>query len=88
MEPRHAGGVIPLMLNRDLAQMRQDILHLGIAVGSLDTSEVIQPLQLIKQVIHKGDDDGDGDRVGPNNDDGDNGGVARVGEELVMIGWR
>ena len=45
------------MLNGDLGEVTDDVLHLGIAAATALAAEVVQPFDLIHQVINDGDDD-------------------------------
>lgn len=78
--------LVPLVLDGDLGQVHDDVLHLGVGTAALGTAEVVEPRPLVEQVVHDGDDDDDTDGVGPDDDDGDDAGVAVGGEEPVVVG--
>jgi len=77
--------LITLVLNSDLAEMRDDVLHLCIRTTALSTSKVVQPRKLVKEIIDDGNDDRNRNRVSPNNDDSDNGSVAILGEVGSLV---
>lgn len=79
--------VIPLVLDGELGKVTKDVLHVGIGSAALGTSEVVQPCDLVHQVVHNSNDNNDGNGVEPDNDDGDNGGVAILGEKDVLGDW-
>jgi hypothetical protein len=77
-----------LMLNSQLANMGQDVLHLGISVGSADTSDVVEPFDLVQQIVDNSNDDSNKDGVTPNNNTGDNAGASVSAQEKdVGGGW-
>lgn len=45
------------MLNGDLGEVTDDVFHLGIAAATALAAEVVQPFDLIHQIINDGDDD-------------------------------
>ena len=85
--PAVTSVLINLVRNRDLVQVREDVLHLGISVGALVASQVVEPAPLVEEVIDNSADDDDTDGVSPDNDGGDDRGVAVVGEEPVVVVW-
>jgi len=78
---------INLVLHSDLGEMGNDVFDLGISLGALGTSEVVQPCQLVKHVVGDGADDNDTNGVTPNNADSDNRGVAVLGKTGVLGNW-
>lgn len=79
--------LVALVLNGKLGKVAEDVLHVGIRGGTLGTTKVVQPSNLVEEVVDDSDDDGDSDRVTPDDDDSDNGGVAVVGKEHVLRWW-
>lgn len=70
--------------------MHEDVLHLGISVASLGTSEVVQPRQGAEEVVDDSNDDGDTDRVTPDDNNSDDAGVAvarEVGGHIRRVRW-
>ena len=49
--------IVALMLDGDLAEMTDDVLHLGVATATTLATEVIEPCDLVHQVVDDGDDD-------------------------------
>jgi len=43
--------VVTLVLNGDFAEMAEDVLHLGIASATALTAEIVEPRNLVHQVI-------------------------------------
>ena len=56
--------------------MRQNILHLRIRPTALRSAEIIQPRNLVEEVVDNSNYDRDADRVAPNHDDSDDIGMA------------
>ena len=76
------------MFHRNLGQMRHDILDLGIRPTALRTAQVIQPGDLVQQIIHDGNNNGHADRIAPNHNDSDNIRVAihrQIASEISRI---
>ncbi len=48
--------IIALVLDRDFAEMANDVLHLGIASAAALAAQVIEPRDLVHQVVHNGND--------------------------------
>jgi hypothetical protein len=65
--------------------MGKDVLHLGIGIGSLRTSQVVQPRDLVKQVVDDGNNDGNTNGISPDNNNSDNRSVAVVRKVLGEI---
>lgn len=49
--------VVTLVLDGDFAEMADDVLHLGIASATALTAEIVEPFDLVHQVVDNGDDD-------------------------------
>lgn len=49
--------VIALVLDGDLAKMTDDVLHLGIATATALAAEVVEPCNLVHQVVDNSNDD-------------------------------
>jgi hypothetical protein len=77
-------GLVNLVLDSDLVQVREYVLDLGIGVRALGASEVVQPRPLVKQEVDDGNDDDDTDGVSPDDDHGDNAGVC-VGSKQGVV---
>ena len=73
------------MLDRDAAEMAEDILHLGIGVAACGTAHVVDRFQAHEDVVDHGDDNDDTDRIAPNNDDSDDRrlGAVHIASELI-----
>ena len=54
--PAAATLIVAFVLNGDLAEMADDILHLGIAAATALAAEVVEPFDLVHQVVDDGDD--------------------------------
>src|ERR1700735_4439824 len=63
---------IALVFNSNLSEMGKDVLHLGIGIGSLRTSQVVQPRDLVKQVVNDRNNNGNTNGVSPDNNNSDN----------------
>ncbi|TLD16715.1 uncharacterized protein PgNI_01314 [Pyricularia grisea] len=63
---------VDLVLDGDLAQVGEDVLHHGVLGGALLAAEVVQALPAGHDVVDDTNDDDDGDGVDPDQDDGDN----------------
>lgn len=48
--------IVALVLDGDLAEMTDDVLHLGIAAATALAAEVIEPFDLVHQIVDDGDD--------------------------------
>jgi len=83
--PAVTSVLINLVRNGDLVQVGKDVLHLGISVGALVASQVVEPGPLVEEIVDNRADDNDTDGVSPDDDGSDDAGVAVVGEELVVI---
>jgi len=69
---------ICLVLDGDAAEVREDVLHVGISVAAGVTAKVVDPLDAQEQEVDNGNNDGDTDRVTPDNDNGDDRGLDAV----------
>ena len=63
---------IVLVNKGDLGKGADDVLHLGVVVGAVLATKVVQPLDLVEEVVDDGDDNGDTNRVTPDDNDSDN----------------
>jgi len=77
---------VTLVLESKLAEMANDVLHLGVSVVALLASEVVEPCVLLKDEVDNGDDDGDTNGVTPDDNHGNDIGITVSGEEAV-VGW-
>ena len=59
------------MLNGELGKVTNDVLHLGVVHVAVCASEVVEPLDLVKEVVDNGNDNGDEDGVDPDNEESD-----------------
>ena len=84
-EPAVAAVLVLLVRDRDLVQVGEDVLHLGVGVAALGAAQVVEPRPLVEEEVDDGDDDRDTDRVTPDDDDGDDAGVAVLGEVAVVV---
>merc|ERR1712132_17964 len=66
------------MLDGQLAEVANDVLHLGVVNIALGTAG-----DDVEEVVGDGDDDGDTNRVGPHHDDSDN--VSHTLAVLVVV---
>lgn len=48
--------VIALMLDGDFAEMAKDVLHLGIASATALAAKIVEPRDLVHQIVHNGND--------------------------------
>lgn len=85
--PSVVAVLIDLVLHSNLGQVSDDVLDLGICLGALGTSEVVQPRELVHDVVGDGTDDDDTDGVSPDNADGDDGGTSVSGKKGVAGDW-
>lgn len=82
-----AGTVlISLVLQGNLGEVHEEVLDLGIRLAALGAAEVVEPFQLVEEVVDNGNNDGDTDREGPDDHHGDDTGVAV--REKVVVGGR
>merc|ERR1712072_1483863 len=72
--------LILLVLDSQLAEVADDVLHLSVVDVALGTAEVGKAGNDVEEVVGDGDDDGDTNRVGPHHDNGDN-----VGHTLAVL---
>ena len=55
--PAAATLVVPFVLDGDLGEMSNDVLHLGIAAATALAAEIIKPLDLVQKVVDDSDND-------------------------------
>jgi len=79
-------SLVTLVLESKLAEMTNDVLHLGVRAVALLTSKVVEPSVLLEDEVDNGDDDCNTDGVTPDDDNGDDISIAVGGEEAV-VGW-
>jgi len=79
--PSVASVLVLIVSKGNLGEMSKDVLHLSISTGALGTSKVVEPRDLVEEVVDHCDDNGDTDGVTPNNDNGDDGSITAVGVE-------
>jgi hypothetical protein len=65
-----------LVLQSKLGEVTNDVLHLGVVVVALFAANVGKRGDGVEEVVDDGDDDGNTDGVAPDNDNGDDVGVA------------
>lgn len=76
------------MLERQLAEMSDNVLHLGVVYAAVLAAEISETGDLVEQVVCDGDEDENTDRVRPDDDHGDDIGVSVTGlHELRHWGW-
>ena len=78
--------LVGAVLERELAQSRNHVLNgrvLGVAVLA---AELVEPGDLVERVVNNGNDDGDTNRVGPDDNNGDNVNVSVLTELAVKRG--
>eukprot|EP01083_Nonionella_stella_P316476 1147731_1 len=68
---RLLGLGVNVVLNGKLGKVTDDVLHLGVVHIAVGTSEVIEPLNLVEEVVDNGNDNGDEDGVDPDNKESD-----------------
>ena len=78
--------LILLHLDGDLGQMHDNILHLGIGLGALGTSKVVEPLEAVHDIVDNGADDDDSNGETPDNNNGDDAGASIEREEGTLAG--
>ena len=55
--PAAASFVVTLMLDGDLGKMSQDVFHLGVASATALAAKIVEPSDLVHQVVDNGNDD-------------------------------
>lgn len=55
--PAAASLVVTLVLDGDFAEMAEDVLHLRIASATALTAEIVEPFDLVHEVVYDGNDD-------------------------------
>jgi len=73
------------MLNGQLGQMGNNVLHLGIRVTALGSAKVVEGGDLVHEEIDNRNDNGDTHTVTPDDDDGDNIDTAILVEFPVVV---
>lgn len=68
------------MLNGELLESSDDVLNNGILALAVLAAKVVEPGDLVEDEVDDGNEDGDTERVQPDNDDGDN-----VGPTIVAL---
>lgn len=68
------------MLNGELLEGGEDVLDKGVLALAVLAAEVVQPGDLVEDEVDDGNEDGDTERVQPDNDNGDN-----VGPTIVTL---
>ena len=59
-------------LERQFAEGRNHVLNGRVLAVTVFAAELIEPRNAVEQIVDNGDDDGDTDRVGPDDNNGDN----------------
>ena len=54
--PAAATLIVALVLDGDLTEMTDDVLHLGVAAATALAAKVVKPFNLVHQVVDDGDD--------------------------------
>ena len=85
--PSVVSVLINLVLHGNLGQVSNDVLDLGVCLGALLAAKVVQPAELVHEVVGDGADDGDTNGVTPDNADGNDGSTSIGGEEGVAGDW-
>lgn len=88
--PSAVSVLVLLMLERQLAQMTNDILHLGVVDIAVGAAEVVETRNFVEKEVGDSHDDDHADRVGPDNDAGNDIGVTPGGllEPELGVGVR
>lgn len=55
--PSASALVVALVLDGDFAEMSKDVLHLGIAAATALAAEVVEPVDLVHEVVDDSNDD-------------------------------
>lgn len=71
--------LVLLVLDRQLAKVADDVLHLSVVDVAVRAAKVGEAGNLVEREVDDGDDDGDANRVGPKNYNCGNRGVAGDG---------
>jgi len=79
--------ITSLVLNGNLGQVTDDVLHLSVGMASLRAAKIVEPADLVKEVVDNSDDDDNTNGVTPNNDDSDDARMSILGKKTSMIGW-
>lgn len=69
---------ICLVLERNAAEVAEDVLHLGVGVAASGAAKVVDPGHADKDVVNHGHDNGDANRVTPDHNHSDNRGLHAV----------
>lgn len=83
--PVHTSARVGLVLNSNLAQHQQRILHLGVLLLPVLAAEVVEPLDLVQDDIDNSNKNGHTNRVTPHKHDRDKIGpaIGRVHEDIL-----
>ncbi|KAH6603711.1 hypothetical protein Trco_008486 [Trichoderma cornu-damae] len=74
----NAGRLVSLVLNGELLESGDDVLDNGILLLAVLAAEVVQRRDLVQDEVDNGNEDGDAERVQPDDDNGDDVGPAVV----------
>lgn len=75
------------MLDSNLGEMADDVLQVGIGLASGVAAKVVEPLDVVKEVVGDGNDDGNTNGESPDDDNGNDTGVAILRKVLVVGSW-
>ncbi|GJC95128.1 hypothetical protein ColKHC_03954 [Colletotrichum higginsianum] len=75
--------VVLLVLESDLAELREDVLDEGVGDAALLAAHVVERVEVGHDVVDQGHDDGNGNRVHEDDADSDEVGAAVLGQETV-----
>ena len=80
---------VVLMLNCHLGNVSEDVLNVGILLAAVLAAKVVERWDSVHEVVNDGDDNGDTDRVAPDDNDGDNINptVTTLLEAALWVGW-
>lgn len=79
-------GGVGLVLQSKLGEVADDVLHLGVVVGTALATDVGKGGDGVEEVVDDGDDDGNTDGVAPDDNNGDDVGVAVEGLDELRHG--
>lgn len=79
-EAGSASNTVLLVLNGQLGEVANHVLNGSVGLGTSLTTEVVQPGNVSEDSVDGGNNNGDTNRVGPDDDNSDNAGVAVSGE--------
>jgi len=78
--------LILLVLESNLGQVHDEVLDLGISLGALSTSQVVEPCHLVHEEVDNGADDNDTDGVAPDDNDSDDGSIMALEKDVLGRG--